>query len=121
MRLYLKTGKKIKFVKCERLGATMAAIKIGKQHQYALAFTENYFKVLCLEINLPGKDFNRPKISLKIGPQNNQDQFQFSLTQFCLEFNSGSLRNISKFKPQLFQLKNHCFAVFQLTYPVTPF
>ena len=85
MRLYLKTGKKIKFVKCERLGATMAAIEIGKQHQYALVFTENYFKVLCLEINLPGKDFNRPKISLKIEPQNNQDQFQFSFNTILFE------------------------------------
>ena len=85
MRLYLKTGKKIKFVKCERLGATMAAIEIGKQHQYALVFTENYFKVLCLEINLPGKDFSRPKISLKIEPQNNQDQFQFSFNTILFE------------------------------------
>ena len=85
MRLYLKTGKKIKFVKCERLGATMAAIEIGKQHQYALVFTENYFKVLCLEINLPGKDFNRPKKSLKIEPQNNQDQFQFSFNTILFE------------------------------------
>ena len=72
-------------MKCERLGATMAAIKIVKQHQYALAFTENYFKVLCLEINLPGKDFNRPKISLKIEPQNNQDQFQFSFNTILFE------------------------------------
>ena len=72
-------------MKCERLGATMAAIKIGKQHQYALAFTENYFKVLCLEINLPGKDFNRPKKSLKIEPQNNQDQFQFSFNTILFE------------------------------------
>ena len=85
MRLYFKTGKKIKFVKCERLGATMAAIEIGKQHQYALVFTENYFKVLCLEINLPGKDFNRPKKSLKIEPQNNQDQFQFSFNTILFE------------------------------------
>ena len=85
MRLYFKTGKKIKFVKCERLGATMATIEIGKQHQYALVFTENYFKVLCLEINLPGKDFNRPKKSLKIEPQNNQDQFQFSFNTILFE------------------------------------
>ena len=85
MRLYFNTGKKIKFVKCERLGATMAAIEIGKQHQYALVFTENYFKVLCLEINLPGKDFNRPKKSLKIEPQNNQDQFQFSFNTILFE------------------------------------
>ena len=72
-------------MKCERLGATMAAIEIGKQHQYALVFTENYFKVLCLEINLPGKDFNRPKKSLKIEPQNNQDQFQFSFNTILFE------------------------------------